>query len=240
MIKIGGTLMRKQTVWFIALLMAAFPLFGQEKETDRLQNCSTVLTEILNMPEDVPQDLLNKAECVVVFPGVKKAALGIGGSYGRGAIVCRSGKNFTGAWGVPAMFALEAGSIGFQIGGEETDFLLLVMNPRGADSVLGSKVKLGADASAAAGPKGRSASAATDIVMKAEILSYSRARGLFAGISLEGATLRSDDGANENLYGKKLNARQIVREGAAKNTPAGQELTSLLNKKAPKNLSEKH
>lgn len=230
--------MQKQSLLIIVVLMLALPLFGQEKETERLQNCSTVLTEILNIPENVPQDLLNKAECVVIFPGVKKAALGIGGSYGRGAIVCRSGKNFTGPWTTPSMFALEAGSIGFQIGGEETDFLLLVMNAKGADSVLGSKVKLGADASVAAGPKGRSASAATDIVMKAEILSYSRARGLFAGVSLEGSTLRSDGGANKNLYGKELDARQIVRDGAAKSTPAGQALTNLLNKKSPKNLSK--
>jgi lipid-binding SYLF domain-containing protein len=224
-------------MFLVALLITAFPLFGQEKETERLQNCTTVLTEILNIPENIPQDLLNKAECVVIFPGVKKAALGIGGSYGRGAILCRSGKDFTGPWTVPSMFALEAGSIGFQIGGEESDFLLLVMNPRGADSVLGSKVKLGADASVAAGPKGRTASAATDIVMKAEILSYSRSRGLFAGISLEGSTLRSDDGANQNLYGKELSARQIVRDGTVKNTPAGKALTDLLNKKSPRNLS---
>lgn len=224
---------------FLTIVLIALPLFAQEKESERLQNCSTVLTEILNMPESVPQDLLNKAECVVIFPGVKKAAFGIGGSYGRGAIVCRSGKNFTGPWGVPAMFALEAGSIGFQIGGEETDFLLLVMNPKGADSVLGSKVKLGADASVAAGPKGRSATAATDIVMKAEILSYSRSRGLFAGISLEGSTLRSDGGANENVYGKEVNARKIVQEGAVKNTPEGKALSALLNKKSPRNLSGK-
>jgi SH3 domain-containing YSC84-like protein 1 len=232
--------MRNQTLLFIAFLIMAVPLFGQEKETERLQHCAEVLTEILNIPENVPQDLLDKAECVVIYPGVKKAALGIGGSYGRGAIVCRSGKDFTGPWSVPAMFALEAGSVGFQIGGEETDYLLLVMNPKGADSVLGSKVKLGADASVAGGPKGRSAAAATDIAMKAEILSYSRARGLFAGVSLEGATLRSDGGANENLYGKKdLSARQIVREGAVKNTPAGRALVSLLNKKSPRNRSSK-
>lgn len=231
--------MKWQGLLFLTILLVALPLFAQEKESERLQNCSTVLTEILNMPESVPQDLLNKAECVVIFPGVKKAAFGIGGSYGRGAIVCRSGKNFTGPWGVPAMFALEAGSIGFQIGGEETDFLLLVMNPKGADSVLGSKVKLGADASVAAGPKGRSATAATDIVMKAEILSYSRSRGLFAGVSLEGSTLRSDGGANENVYGKEVNARKIVQEGAVKNTPEGKALSALLNKKSPRNLSGK-
>jgi lipid-binding SYLF domain-containing protein len=231
--------MKKQSLFLIVLLIA-LPLFGQEKETERLQNCSEVLKEILNIPENVPQDLLDKAECVVIFPGVKKAALGIGGSYGRGAILCRSGKNFTGPWAPPAMFALEAGSVGFQIGGEETDFLLLVMNPKGAESILGSKVKLGADASAAAGPKGRSAAAATDIVMKAEILSYSRSRGLFAGISLEGSTIRSDGGANKNLYGKELEARQIVRDGAVKNTPAGKALVNLLNKKSPKNLSAKN
>ncbi|MBZ5496599.1 MAG: lipid-binding SYLF domain-containing protein [Acidobacteriia bacterium] len=221
------------------LVLVALPVQAQKKEQQRLQECGDVLKEILNIPDDVPQDLLDKAECAIVFPSVVKVAIGIGGSYGRGAIVCRSGKDFTGTWGAPAMFALEGGSIGFQLGGQATDFLLLVMNPKGAESVMGSKVKLGADASAAAGPKGRTAAAATDIVMRAEILSYSRARGLFAGVSLEGSTLRSDGDANKNLYGRELSARQIVREGAVKTPPAGMALVGLLNKKSPKNLSGK-
>ena len=231
--------MRRILVFGIVLFLIASPAFSQNKEKERLQECAAVLKEILNMPEDVPQDLLDRAECVVVFPSVMKVAVGFGGSYGRGAVVCRSGKDFNGPWGTPAMFALEGGSFGFQLGGEATDYLLLVMNPKGAESIMGSKVKLGADASAAAGPKGRTASAATDIVMKAEILSYSRSRGLFAGISLEGSTLRSDGDANKNLYGKELTARQIVRENAVRVSPDGKLLVNLLNKKSPKNISAK-
>lgn len=203
-----------------------------KKETERLKNAATVLEEIFGMPDGIPTDLLGRAECVIVFPSVKKFAIGIGGSYGRGAILCRGGEKFDGPWSPPAMFALEGGSIGFQLGGQATDFVLLVMNERGAESVMSSKVKLGADASAAAGPKGRNAGAATDIVMQAEILTYSRARGLFAGVSLEGSTLRSDSDANRNLYGRKLEARQIVREGAVQTPAAAQALVDLLNKRA--------
>jgi lipid-binding SYLF domain-containing protein len=217
--------------------LLAQPLLAQKKEQDRLKECATVLGEILNVPDDIPQDLLNKAECVIVYPSVKKLAIGIGGSYGRGAITCRTGEHFTGPWSPPALYALEGGSIGLQLGGQSTDFVLLVMNDKGANSVLSSKVKLGADAAAAAGPKGRNASAATDIVMKAEILSYSRSRGLFGGVSLEGSTLRSDGGANKALYGKELSAREIVREGKVQTPPAGAALVSLLDTKSPKNVS---
>jgi lipid-binding SYLF domain-containing protein len=223
-----------------ALALGAGPLQAQEegeKETDRLKNAAVVLEEIFGMPDNIPKELLDRAECVIVFPSVKKVAVGIGGSYGRGAIVCRRGEKFDGPWSAPAMFALEGGSIGFQLGGQATDFVLLVMNERGADSVLGSKVKLGADASAAAGPKGRTAGAATDIVMRAEILTYSRARGLFAGVSLEGSTLRSDGDANQHLYGRKLDARQIVRAGAVQVPEAGRRLVEVLNTRSPKNLS---
>lgn len=231
--------MRKMALLMMVAVWAALPAAAQKREQERLKECGNVLKEILNVPDNVPQDLLNRAECVIIFPSVKKFAVGIGGSYGRGALVCRSGADFTGPWGAPAMFALEGGSFGLQLGGQATDFLLLVMNPRGAESILGSKVKLGADASAAAGPKGRNAAAATDVALRAEILSYSRARGLFAGISLEGSTLRSDGDANKNLYGKELNARQIVREGAVPVPPAAKDLVALLNKRSPKNLSEK-
>jgi lipid-binding SYLF domain-containing protein len=231
--------MRNILIFGIMLFLMASPAFSQNREKERLQECAAILKEMLNMPEDVPQDLLDRAECVVVIPSVMKLAVGIGGSYGRGAVVCRSGKDFNGPWSTPAMFALEGGSFGFQLGGEATDYLLLVMNPKGAESIMGSKVKLGADASAAAGPKGRTASAATDIVMKAEILSYSRSRGLFAGISLEGSTLRSDGDANKNLYGRELTARQIVRENAVRVSPDGKLLVNLLNKKSPKNISAK-
>ena len=212
--------------------------WGQEKEIERLENCGDVIKEILNVPDEIPQDLLDKAECIVVFPSVKKFAIGIGGSYGRGAMICRSGTGYTGPWGTPAMYALEGGNIGFQLGGQATDFVLLIMNDSGAKSVLGSKVKLGADASAAAGPKGRTASAATDVVLKAEILSYSRSRGLFAGVSLEGSTLRSDNGANKNIYGKEYSAKQIIIEGLVKAPEAAQTLINVLNKQSPKNLSE--
>lgn len=231
--------MRKIALLMMVAVWAALPAAAQKREQDRLKECGNVLKEILNVPDNIPQDLLNRAECVIVFPSVKKFAIGIGGSYGRGALVCRGGADFTGPWGAPAMFALEGVSAGLQLGGQATDFLLLVMNPRGAESILGSKVKLGADASAAAGPKGRNAAAATDVALRAEILSYSRARGLFAGVSLEGSTLRSDGDANKNLYGKELSARQIVREGAVTAPAAARDLVALLNKKSPKNLSEK-
>lgn len=224
----------------LAFVLVALPLSAKDdkKETDRLENCGTVLKEILDIPDDIPQDLLDKAECVIVYPSVLKAAFGIGGSYGRGAMTCRTGEHFTGPWGAPTMMALEGLSIGFQLGGQATDFVLLVMNPRGAKAILNNKVKLGADASAAAGPKGRDAEAATDVTMRAEVLSYSRARGLFAGISLEGSTVRPDRNANEEIYGKKVEAENIVRKGAVAVPPSGQALIALLNKKSPKNLSD--
>ncbi len=201
----------------LALLLVyalVLPTFASnEKEQGRVKQSGEVLKEILNIPDDIPQDLLSKAECIIVLPSVKKGAFGVGGSYGRGVMICRSGEHYTGPWGAPALYALEGVNIGFQLGGEATDFVLLVMNPKGARSLLNSKVKLGGDASAAAGPKGRTAEGATDIVMNAEILSYSRTKGLFAGISLEGSTLRSDGSANEKLYGKKLSAKDIIRGG---------------------------
>jgi lipid-binding SYLF domain-containing protein len=223
---------------FVSFALISLPLQAQRKENQRLEECATVMEEIMNIPDSIPEELLNRAECVIVFPSVMKGAFGIGGSFGRGAIACRSGKDFKGAWSAPAMFALEGINFGFQLGGQATDFVLLVMNDKGAESVMGSKVKLGADASAVAGPKGRTAAAQTDIVMKAEILSYSRSRGAFAGIALEGSTLRSDGGANLNLYGKDLTARQIVREGAVAVPTSAKRLLDLLNKKSPRNLSE--
>jgi SH3 domain-containing YSC84-like protein 1 len=226
-------------VYFMGLLMAAsLPLSAAQdkKETDRLQNCGTVLKEILDIPDDIPQDLLDKADCVIVYPSVLKAAFVIGGSYGRGAMTCRTGEHYTGPWSAPTMMALEGGSIGFQLGGQATDFVLLVMNGRGAHSILNSKVKLGADASVAAGPKGRTAAAATDVTLRAEVLSYSRARGLFAGVSLEGSTVRPDNDANERVYGKKVEAESIVFKGAVAVPPAAQRLVSYLNQKSPKNL----
>ena len=226
----------------LALVLAfAFlpPAFADnQKEQERVKESGEVLKEILNIPDDIPQDLLDKAECLVILPSVKKGAFGIGGSFGRGVMICRSGQHYTGLWGPPAMYALEGVNIGFQLGGEATDFILLVMNPKGARSLLSSKVKLGANASAAAGPKGRTAEAATDVVMNAEILSYSRAKGLFAGISLEGSTLRSDGSANEKLYGQKLSAKDIIGSGKVKTPACAQELVGLLDKKSPKNHSD--
>ena len=219
-----------------ALLLPAFA--DSDKEEDRVKESGQVLKEILNIPDDIPQDLLDKAECIVVLPSVKKGAFGVGGSYGRGVMICRGGLHYTGLWGPPALYALEGLSIGFQLGGQATDFVLLVMNPGGAKSLLSSKVKLGADASAAAGPKGRTAEGATDVVMSAEILSYSRNKGLFAGVSLEGSTLRSDGSANEKLYGAKLSAKDIIRGGKVKAPASAAELIALLNQKTPKNRSE--
>jgi lipid-binding SYLF domain-containing protein len=233
------TKMNKIAACFLALCLSApAAIASDEKEEDRVRDAGEVMKEILNIPDDIPQDLLDKAECVVILPSVKKGAFGVGGSYGRGIMVCRGGEHYTGLWGSPALYALEGVSIGFQLGGQATDFVLLVMNPRGARSLLSSKVKLGADASAAAGPKGRTAEGATDIVMNAEILSYSRNKGLFAGISLEGSTLRSDGNANEKLYGKRLSAREIIVEHKVAVPACAKELVSLLNTKSPKNLSD--
>ena len=229
-------------VLMLALLVSAFAADKKEdkKEVERLTDSAVVLKEILGMPEGIPKDLLDKAICVVVYPSVKKAAFIVGASYGRGVITCRSGKEFGGPWSAPAMFALEGGSFGFQIGAQATDFVLLIMNESGANSVMSSKVKLGADASAAAGPVGRDTSAETDVVMKAEILSYSRAKGLFAGISLEGSTLRADDGANKAIYGKELSAKEIVREGKVRAPAAARELLAELRKASPRHVEKKN
>jgi len=216
------------------LFLAACAFADAKKQQDRVENSGKVIKEILDVPDNVPQDLLDKAKCVVVLPSVVKFAIGIGGSYGRGVMTCRTGEHFTGPWGAPSIIALEGGSFGLQLGGQATDFVLLLMASRSADAVLSSKVKLGADASAAAGPKGRDAAAATDVTLRAEILSYSRSRGLFAGISLEGSTLRPDKSANKELYDKDVSAKDIVLNGAVPAPPAAQELLSTLNTKTPK------
>jgi len=219
----------------MAVLVLAFitPADKEAKEEDRIKDAGRVITEILNVPDDIPQDLLDKADCVVVFPSVLKAAFIVGASYGRGVMTCRTGSNFNGPWGAPSMMALEGGSFGLQIGGEATDFVLLVMNDRGANGILSSKVKLGGDASVAAGPVGRSASAETDASLRAEILSYSRARGAFAGVSLEGSTIRPDNDANERIYGQKLPARDIVLRNETSPPPAAAQLLSTLNARTP-------
>jgi SH3 domain-containing YSC84-like protein 1 len=232
-------MIRNVCVFVVAVLLAC-PTFAMDetREEKRLSACGQVFKEIMDIPDGIPKDLLGKAECVIIIPSTLKFAFGVGGDFGRGAITCRTGQHFTGPWSAPALFALEGANIGFQIGGQATDFVLLVMNPRGAESILSSKIKLGADASAAAGPKGRTAAADTDIVMRAEVLTYSRSRGLFAGVSLEGSTLRTDGSANRKLYGRSLTAKEIVREGKVAIPAAGSELVSLLNKRSPKNESD--
>jgi lipid-binding SYLF domain-containing protein len=223
----------------IFLACNLMPVWGQKRENERVASAGRVMSEILRIPDNIPSDLLQKAECVIVLPSVLKFAIGIGGSYGRGVMVCRSGDDFSGPWGAPSMIALEGGSFGLQLGGQATDFVLLVMNRRGAQGILSSKVQLGADASAAAGPKGRDASAATDATMRAEILSYSRSRGLFAGVSLDGSTLRPDNSANRKLYKKELHARDIVLHQAIRAPASARQLISVLNGKSPRNKSQR-
>ena len=217
----------------LSALSFAKPPDKTKDEQDRLRNAANVMQEIMNVPDNIPQGLLDKARCVIVLPSVVKGAFIVGGSYGRGAMVCRTGKDYSGSWGAPAMYALEGGSIGLQIGGEATDFVLLVMNDHGVNSLLHSKVKLGADISAAAGPVGRSASADTDAHLRAEILSYSRSRGAFVGVSLEGSTLRPDDGANREVYGRDVTASQIIG-GEVRTPESGRELVATLDRASPK------
>jgi lipid-binding SYLF domain-containing protein len=225
----------------LALLVVAgsAALDAANKEQARLENCGVVMQEILDASDNIPQELLEKAECVIVVPSMTKGALGLGVSYGRGAMVCRSGAMFDGPWGAPAMYTLEGGSIGFQLGGQATDLVLLITNSRGVDALLSSKVKLGADVSVAAGPKGRDAEASTDASLRAEIVSYSRSRGLFAGVSLEGTSLRPDDDASEQVYGRKMTARNIVTGKRISVPASGRHLVDVLEKNAPRNESKK-
>ena len=227
--------MKRLTAVLTLFSLLAVNAWAADKEQDRVENAGRVMQEILNVPDDIPQSLLDNADCVIVLPSVLKFAIGIGGSYGRGVMTCRS-KNFRGLWGAPAMMALEGGSFGLQLGGQATDFVLLVMNDRGANGILTGKVKLGADVAAAAGPKGRNAAAATDVTMRAEILSYSRSRGLFAGISLEGSTLRPDNSANKSLYGKEVSAKAIVLRGAVPAPASAKLLLRTLDKKSPRHV----
>lgn len=231
--------MKKIALFLAVILVMSRALADNKKETERVENAGKVMSEILRIPDDIPQDLLSKAECVVVLPSVMKAAFIVGANYGRGVMTCRGGAKFDGRWGAPTMMALEGASFGLQLGGQATDFVLLLMNDRSVKGVLTSKVKLGADASAAAGPKGRDTSAATDATLRAEILSYSRARGAFAGVSLEGSTLRPDNSANKSLYGKEISAEDIVVKGAVPAPASAKELLGTLNTKAPKNKSGK-
>jgi len=230
--------MKKTLLGFGLGLALVSSAFAQDKEQDRVENAGTVMKEILNAPDGIPQSVLDKADCVVILPSVLKFAIGVGGSYGRGLMTCRGGSTFHGKWGTPTMMALEGGSVGLQLGGNATDFILLMMSPRSAKSVLSSKVKLGGDASAAAGPVGRAASAETDVTLRAEILSYSRSRGLFAGVSLAGSTLRADNGANKNLYGKEVKASDIVFKNAVPVPDSAKTLLETLQKASPVNKSK--
>jgi SH3 domain-containing YSC84-like protein 1 len=231
--------MRRILLLLVLIGVVGLPASAQKDENNRIKNAGQVMVEILNVPDDIPRDILDKAECVIVLPSVLKAAFIVGGSYGRGVMTCRSGPDFNGRWSAPAMMALEGASFGFQIGGQATDFVLLVMNKRGASAILGSQVKLGGDVSAAAGPKGRSATADTDVTLRAEILSYSRARGLFAGISLAGSTLRPDGDGNGRIYGQGVSAKQIVIDSKVHAPASARLLLATLNKQSPRNHSEK-
>jgi lipid-binding SYLF domain-containing protein len=236
--------MKQPLTYVMSMLFVVLAIFSSsafaadsEKDENRLENSGTVLKEILDVPDDIPQNLLDKADCVVVFPSVLKAAFIVGGSYGRGAMSCRKGQDFKGSWGAPTMMALEGGSFGFQIGGEATDFVLLVMNERGASGILTSKVKLGADASVAAGPVGRTASAETDATLRADVLSYSRARGAFVGVALEGSTIRPDNGANKQIYGHEVHAREIVLSGHVAIPLAARRMVATLDSRTPRHKS---
>lgn len=231
--------MNKVLILLALLALTGATSLAENKEEKRVENAGEVIKEILDVPDNVPQSLLDKAKCVIVLPSVVKFAIGFGGDYGRGVMTCRKGEDFNGPWGAPTMMALEGGSFGFQLGGQATDFVLLVMNEGGANGILAGKVKLGADAAAAAGPKGRDAAAASDVTLRAEILSYSRSRGLFAGVSLEGSTLRPDNGANKSVYGKEVPAKDIVLKEVVPSPASAKLLLATLNTKSPKNISGK-
>lgn len=216
---------------FLVMLTSAPSLYAgsNSKETDRLQKSALVIKEAMGMKSRIPQKLLDKAYCAIVIPSTIKVAAGFSGSYGRGTMSCRTGNDFDGPWGSPTMMALEGMGLGFQLGGQAADFLLLVMNKRGARSILSGKFKIGGDAAAAAGPVGRDAQVNFDIFFRTAILSYSRSRGLFAGASLEGSTLRPDNKANEKLYGKKLDAKSIVLGGVVPPPALDEPLVAMLN-----------
>ena len=228
-----GPIMKKTAVLALVSVAMTLPAFAQNKIDDRLGNSNEVLKQMVAKHDEIPQAYLNKAVCVLVFPTVKKVAVGIGGSYGRGVILCRGGVGMNGPWSAPAMYKLDVGSLGIQLGSSSTDYVLLVESKVGAEKILSGKMKLGADASAVAGPTGAKALSANDA--NVDILTYSRAKGgLFAGASLAGASLESDGDANKNVYEKDVTATEIVREGAVKATPAGQPLVSTLTKASPK------
>jgi SH3 domain-containing YSC84-like protein 1 len=214
-------------------LAIAFPLLAQKKEDERLANSAKVMRELLQGDKGLPTSVLNQAMCVVVFPSVKKVAVGIGGSYGRGVLVCRKDSKMNGAWGAPVMYALDQGSVGVQLGSTATDFVLVVMHNKGVDAILNGKTKLGADAAAAAGPTGAQATGYNAADMSSsDVLTYSRSKGLFAGVSLAGASMDADNDANKKLYGKEVGAKEIVT-GAQADVPAAKQLVSVLDEASP-------
>jgi SH3 domain-containing YSC84-like protein 1 len=223
--------MRKTATIALMSIAMVLPTVAQNKMDNRLGDSAEVLKQILAKPDEIPHQLLNRARCVLVFPGVKKIAVGIGGTYGRGVIVCRSGPNMDGPWSAPAMYKLNVSSIGVQLGSSSTDYVLLVQTKRGAQKVLSGKLKLGADASAVAGPSGAKAVGAND--PNIDVLTYSRAKGLFAGAALGSAELDTDDDANKAVYGKPITATDIVREGVVTTTPAGERLVNILKHASP-------
>jgi SH3 domain-containing YSC84-like protein 1 len=222
--------MKRTMASIVLCLVVASPLFAQKKEAERLDNSATALQQILS--GGLPQSILDKADCVLIFPSVKKVAIGIGGSYGRGALVCRKGAKMNGAWGAPAMYALDQGSLGIQLGSTATDFVLVVMNQKGAEQVLNGKTKLGGNAAAAAGPTGAQATSYNADAMNVDVLTYSRSKGLFAGVSLEGASMEADSNANKALYGKDISAKDIV-EGNQAVISAAKSLVDVLDKTSP-------
>jgi SH3 domain-containing YSC84-like protein 1 len=219
--------------WPLIVIAMLSPAYAQKEENNRLRDADKVMIEILNVFDTLPSHLVNKARCVIVLPSVRKAAFIVGGSYGRGVMMCRGGAEFNGPWSAPTMVVLEGVSLGFQIGGQATDFVLLVMNLRGAEAILTSHVKLGGDLAVAAGPLGRDAAASSDLTFRAEILSYSRSRGLFAGVSLEGSSLRPDGDGNRRLYGKGVSAKDIVINSMVRAPASARPLLATLNKKSP-------
>jgi lipid-binding SYLF domain-containing protein len=208
----------------------AFPLV---KETKRLEACREVLEELLGGEERIPRDLLDKAECVAVVPSAKKFALGFGGRWGKGAVVCR-GQGGSGPWGPPLLISLGGGSFGLQIGGQAADYVFLVMNPKGIDYLMRSQFTLGGDAAVAAGPVGRTGSAGTDLRMRAEVLSYSRTRGLFVGLSLEGSVVKQDKEGNENVYGERVDPKRLLLEAGYPIPSAARGLVELLATSSPR------
>ncbi len=216
----------------LALASAARAEDPEDKGARRLAACQEVLVEVLGMPESIPRDLLDKAECVIVIPSAKKAALGVGARWGKGAASCRKTDGRSG-WSAPLMMSVGGGSVGFQIGGQASDYVLLVMHAKGMESLLKSKFTLGADASVAGGPKGRTAGASTDAWMRAEILSYTRSRGIFAGVSIEGVVIHRDDDTNEAVYGEPVSARKVLLEERYAVPSAGRGFIDALNQYSP-------